>query len=509
MVALVCLAVPARGLGDTVLLRNGMKIRGRVLTDADGTVIVKVQHGVVRLDPNEVDDIHREDEATNLLADARELARSGRYTAAFERIDRASLAGAASAEVRLTRLAVLMRQAARLEGALRLAEAHEVLRQAQSMAPEDRRIADALDRVARRLSELRGLVESARFAVESNDLAGACDLYERSVRAAPEMRMLIGREFADVCESLGDAALTLSDGTAAHWYDRALSLEPGRAGELKQRYIHARLLPVLESLDGGHVGAALQSLSSLVEFAPGDSQVRYVYGRILEVNGRPSDARQQYAAALHQYAEPGDHGDALFDLGSLRKRVQARLRDIRDEADSQRAERERRSRIDDVIATRSSGTHFVVHGRNAWLAERVLAVADHQVEDILSSLGDTVRLNWDGPCPIYLLPDAEQFQAATGQPAWSGGLSHTESLNGRLTRQYLTVYQTSARLLESTVPHEVSHLVFSAVIAYAAGVPLALHEGFAVSQEPGMAPSAIAAYWRGAVFREACCRWTT
>jgi hypothetical protein len=82
------------------------------------------------------------------------------------------------------------------------------------------------------------------------------------------------------------------------------------------------------------------------------------------------------------------------------------------------------------------------------------------------------------------MQDEKTFLQSTGQPQWSGGVSHTESVNGKLVRQYLTVYQTCPNILKTTVPHEVTHLVFSAATGYASGVPRSLHEGFAVSLEP-------------------------
>ena len=63
---------------DTLHLRNGMKIRGRVLSETDGVVVVKVQHGVIRFPASQVLSIDRDDEATNLVSEALELSRAGR-----------------------------------------------------------------------------------------------------------------------------------------------------------------------------------------------------------------------------------------------------------------------------------------------------------------------------------------------------------------------------------------------------------------------------------------------
>ena len=45
-------------------------------------------------------------------------------------------------------------------------------------------------------------------------------------------------------------------------------------------------------------------------------------------------------------------------------------------------------------------------------------------------------------------------------------------------------WQTSARLLKSVLPHEITHLIVNSNLAEIAALPRCLHEGFAVMMEP-------------------------
>ncbi|MHC5055383.1 MAG: gluzincin family metallopeptidase [Planctomycetota bacterium] len=302
---------------------------------------------------------------------------------------------------------------------------------------------------------------------------------------APESRPLLSSELADACRRLGAKALAASDPAAASWYERAMRADPSLAEELKEPYVHGRLLPILKQMKEGDLDEAARALDALLDFAPGDSQARYVYGRLLQARRRWRASAGHFLRALPRAERPaGEPPTDPEGVARLRELVEKHLAGVHDEADAKRREREERARVTPGAAMRMTGRHFVVHNRNLKLARKVLAAAERQVDRVQVALARPGRVSWNKPCPVYLMQDEDTFLKSTGQPQWSGGVSHTETVNGKLVRQYLTVFQTCPNLLKTTVPHEVTHLVFSAATGYASGVPRALHEGFAVSLEP-------------------------
>ncbi len=472
---------------DIVYLKNGNAIKGRVISEGGGVLVVEMHGGVVRLRSSEVLYVKRETVPENFVTHLRGLVRAGRTADAARQLTEVSdvLPGG---EVRDLRVEILQAEAGRLEKALRLAEAHQLLVEAKGLAPDDAGIAEAAGRLARELENLRDLVKRARLSAEGGELGEAAELFEKALAVAPESRALIGAELADVYERLGDEALSRSDAASANWYQKAVGTEPSRAEALRERHVHARLIPILKHLGEGEFGEARRGLDGLVDYAPSDPQARYVYGRLFETKRNWTGARGQYLAALPEEERPAAPPATRRGVASLRERVERQLRAIHDEALSKKRLREERARVEPGRARRLAGRYFVVHHRNEKLAREVLAAAERQVEELLRAAGagpSRLKALWKVPCPIHLLRDEESFLLATGQPQWSGGVSHTEAVNGKLSRQYLSVYQTAPRLLMTTIPHEVTHLVFSALTGYSGGVPLAVHEGLAVSREPG------------------------
>jgi tetratricopeptide (TPR) repeat protein len=480
--ASVVLAASARA--DTVYLKNGRVLEGSVISEDEKVVVVELASGIVRLAAGDVLRIERTPPDEKLATDLRTMSRAGRGDEALARLDKEAKS-LPKAEARALRIEILRAEAARLEKGLRLAEAYRTLVEVMTLAPRDAEVAYDVDRLARKLHELRALVKRARLSVKGGELTDAVALFEKALRVAPESRPLLAPELADACRRLGSKALGASDPKAADWYARAMRADPSLAEELQEPYVHARLLPILTQMKEGDTEDASAALDSLLDFAPEDSQARYVYGRLLQSRRRWRAAAGHFLRALPKPERPaGDTPTDSASVAQLRKLVEKHLAGVHDEATAKRLEREERARVEPGAAMRMTGHHFVVHHRNVKLAREVLAVSDAQVDRVLVALARKRIPPWKESCPIYLIQDEETYLRSTGQPLWSGGVSHTETLGNKLVRQYLTVYQTCPALLKTTVPHEVTHLVFSAATAYTSGIPRSIHEGFAVSLEP-------------------------
>jgi len=476
-------ALPA--LADIVHLKNGRTIEGRVVSQSGGTVVVDMGNGVVRLPAGDVLYIERRKVTRDPEGDIRKLVDAGRAGEALARLRKGALDLPAERTGEL-RLGILRREAARLEKDLRLAEAHRLLVEAKTLAPGDKGIASAEDRLARRIEKLADLVRRARLSVQGGEPAEAAALFEKALELAPESRGLIGAEVARVYERLADGALRERDAGSAELYAKAIEADPSRAGDLRERYVHARLIPIFGQLKANDLGAARRGLEELVEYAPADSQARYVYGRLCETERKWKEARKHFLAALPKGERPWTPPPTTrTSVAALRKRVQAHLAGIRQKALSKRRERKERARVDPGPAKVLKGKHFTVTHRNSQIAKEVLEAADGQVGKLMRAAGEGSRSPWKERCPVYVHKDEQSFLVSTGMPQWSGGLANLRAVNRRLVSQEIIVYQTNHRLLTTTTPHEVTHLVFASLTDYQSGISLAVNEGLAVSQEPG------------------------
>ncbi len=125
-------------------------------------------------------------------------------------------------------------------------------------------------------------------------------------------------------------------------------------------------------------------------------------------------------------------------------------------------------------------THFKVYYRSdpENYVDDVLEKAEEYYDTITENLGFR-RFNfwtWDNACTINLYSSREDYLVSTKQPEWSGG-----SANVRKRR--IDTFFYAKGFLETTLPHEMTHLIFREFVGYDRWLPLWLDEGIACSQE--------------------------
>ncbi|MDD3087408.1 MAG: peptidase MA family metallohydrolase [Candidatus Omnitrophica bacterium] len=129
----------------------------------------------------------------------------------------------------------------------------------------------------------------------------------------------------------------------------------------------------------------------------------------------------------------------------------------------------------------SRSTHFIVFYNNAPedFIKSLLDKAEFYYGRITEDLGFK-RFNfwlWDNRAKIYIYDDAKAYQAASGQPAWSGGAAMPN-------HKIIQSFPASADFLDTILPHEMGHIIFREFVGFNnPGVALWLDEGVASYQE--------------------------
>jgi hypothetical protein len=113
---------------------------------------------------------------------------------------------------------------------------------------------------------------------------------------------------------------------------------------------------------------------------------------------------------------------------------------------------------------------------------------------------------WNDRCKIYLYPTRREYILATGAPAWSAGFV-------RYRERVIHSYEGSGTFLESTLPHELAHILFREFVGYDnPQVPRWLDEGVAryaeatdreASREEARQRLGVSGYFPFTVFQEA------
>jgi uncharacterized protein (DUF2164 family) len=126
-------------------------------------------------------------------------------------------------------------------------------------------------------------------------------------------------------------------------------------------------------------------------------------------------------------------------------------------------------------------THFIVYYKKEVdpdFINDIIDSAEKYYNEIASELG-YYRYNfwlWDDRAKIYIYNDSESFQQETRQPAWSGGCASYQE-------KTIWTYPHAAGFFDSTLPHELGHIIFREFVGLYTNIPLWFEEGVASYQE--------------------------
>lgn len=125
--------------------------------------------------------------------------------------------------------------------------------------------------------------------------------------------------------------------------------------------------------------------------------------------------------------------------------------------------------------------HFIVYFQdNEKFAREISQKSEVYYRQIASELGYqrySGFWTWDNRVKIYIHPDRDSFQKATGQPHWSEGVAD-------YTDKEISSYAWSEGFTDALLPHEMAHLIFRDYVGFKGEVPLWLDEGVAQWMEP-------------------------
>jgi hypothetical protein len=138
----------------------------------------------------------------------------------------------------------------------------------------------------------------------------------------------------------------------------------------------------------------------------------------------------------------------------------------------------------EALWAKYDGDHFIVFLKvpDDAFAKRAHDEAEAALSHILQNLSYTKpKKGWQksGRAKIYLYESQAAFQTAGGSPSWAAGHANYETKS-------IASFVTSQSFFDTTLPHEVAHLVLFELTVNFWNVPRWMHEGFALSQEKKM-----------------------
>ena len=490
-VVAVLLSLACPSLADIIHLANGGEIRGTVIERTPEHITIRTAGGVLTVRTADVIRVEVESGPDRLISEARMLSSAGHLDEALVKLRAAADEGASRQTVTRLTVSFLKAEASRLETDGRLAEAHEVLLRAGRIAPDDADLKQAAARVKSLRLGIVGGSHEALLAMRSGDHLRAVKIFERLLRESPGSREglseLVGTAYLNAARTLSNDR----NAEALRMLEHAEEFSPKLHDEvtwlrIRLRYLLARELRLEKKPEEAFaISKTLMRASSDLPF------VRYQHACILTELKRYPEGRKELLIVVPEHLRADVVVRGSRGYGEL-LRLGAKVADdsFRDFDRKHTEEKKKRAKVEEGPEQTLSGVFFDVVHKNEYLARKVQQVARAQTERILREIGRGGETPWRKAVPIFLMANRATYLAKSGMPEWSVGMTHMDMIGDGLAVRCIAIYQTTPDLLKKTLPHEVAHVVMSSLIRHSTRTPLAIHEGFAVSMEPGFDRSA-------------------
>lgn len=124
--------------------------------------------------------------------------------------------------------------------------------------------------------------------------------------------------------------------------------------------------------------------------------------------------------------------------------------------------------------------HFIIFYKDAPFdfVQTVEQTAEQYYADITENLGFTryKGWNWDDRAKIYIYNDADDYVESGKQAGWSHGAASPRD-------KTIRTFPSAHGFFDSTLPHELGHIIFREFIGFKARIPSWFEEGVAMYQE--------------------------
>ena len=124
--------------------------------------------------------------------------------------------------------------------------------------------------------------------------------------------------------------------------------------------------------------------------------------------------------------------------------------------------------------------HFLIYYHDSPIdfVKTVEEMAEKYYDEITDNLGfrRMKSWNWDERAKIYIYDSANDYKHSARTLGWSSGMAST-------LQKIIRTYPTAHGFFDSTLPHELGHIIFREFIGHEADVPRWLEEGVAMYQE--------------------------
>jgi len=125
-------------------------------------------------------------------------------------------------------------------------------------------------------------------------------------------------------------------------------------------------------------------------------------------------------------------------------------------------------------------SHFIIYYNDAPsdFIKSVSDTAEHYYGEITRNLGfyRTESWSWDKRASIYIYNDADDYVEKSKQASWSHGAAQVKD-------KIIRTFPSDHGFFDSTLPHELGHIIFREFVGFKSRIPMWMDEGVAMYQE--------------------------
>lgn len=469
---------------DTVYLKNGKSLDGEVIREDTDWIVVRVPSGEIKFKPDDVEAIERQTTLDYKISQGRRWLAQRQHDRAVKILEEAYIGQKDSVDAKRMLATAYEQQATRLMELRRFLEAKAVLENLLKIDPKGEVIRHSAEKAMAAIRQLEvdaeALLNEARDRMRRKDWKGAIEAYGVALAYTPDVRAVVATEVAQCHVNL--AVLYANGGSymnAAAQLEAAMQNDPTLADRVERVYVSYSLPAIYTALGRGDIRTAKVDLDRMMTYVPTSRSAMYIAGRIEQSLNNLAGAADSYARALR--TRPAS--STPEHVAELRRRVES---DLQIEGDKLKiettfAELTGYAKSNDGPPKQLETEHFTIVHYNDALAQEVAGRAE---SERLRLTTDFHLKSWTEKAKIYLHRTQGEYTARTGLPEWSGAVSRFSYDGTRPHSPEIHTWQTSPRLLTSTITHEIMHLLVAVNATNGLAVPRSLHEGFAVYAEP-------------------------
>ncbi len=483
LVMLVAVTTAQRADGDKLILKNKREVVGTIVEETDSKVSIVTPLGRWSFPRYRIEKIIRQNAIETQLELGKSYLKQKALNRAVEHLEAARRADGDHPEIRTTLAQAYAAKAQKLFKARWYGSAR-----AYAIQSNDTESADAMKsliaKIDGKLAEAEKKIEAIHKLVAAHKLDETRLKFYDLFNAFPARRESLGSEIASVLIGIGDRYFTDERfAFAADSYQEAVSFDPKVLGKLEGKLVFGRITHINDILGSGQTEEAVRLMADLLQVVPQSGIVNYYYGVLLEATREdPRDAAEYYAAAA---GIPVQRKVDAKQLVQLKRAAQKQLKiDPGKEKVAAKLEEAKWEKVESKDLLAYESIYLKIHHRNRRLAAEVGRVGDRNLAQIAALWPPLNGKGGPGKIHVYIYRDAVEYSKVTGQPGWSGGVNKVSFIGAAIAQREIHTFQTANAVLDSILPHELTHVVFTEAVGGRARVPRWLSEGVAVLEEP-------------------------